>query len=176
MLTRNTFATPHTAVKGKDRKVYTKADILNLISSDTASLSQIGLFFVRFLRIAFELFLGCSYVWILLGEPCTGVFSRSIRHHPLICAGPSGFYGLATLILTLPPAYLVTKLQYKLFEKRLAISDEKLSLMQEAIQAISMIKMMAAERFWFTRIREVREREFRKLVHARLLGAISGLL
>jgi ABC-type bacteriocin/lantibiotic exporter with double-glycine peptidase domain len=93
-----------------------------------------------------------------------------------LTSGPSGFYGLATLAVTLPPAYVVTKLQYKLFEKRLAISDEKLSLMQEAIQAISMIKMMAAERFWFKRVKEVREREFSKLIQARLLGTLSGLL
>lgn len=93
-----------------------------------------------------------------------------------LISGPSGFYGLATLAITLPPAYVVTKLQYKLFEKRLALSDEKLSLMQEAIQAISMIKMMAAERFWYKRIKEVREREFSKLMQARLLGTVSGLL
>lgn len=93
-----------------------------------------------------------------------------------LISGPSGFYGLSTLAITLPPAYVVTKLQYKLFEKRLALSDEKLSLMQEAIQAISMIKMMAAERFWYKRIKEVREREFSKLMQARLLGTVSGLL
>jgi hypothetical protein len=48
--------------------------------------------------------------------------------------------------------------------------------MQEAVQAISMIKMMAAERFWFGRINEVRDREFKRLTQARLLGFISGFL
>jgi ABC-type bacteriocin/lantibiotic exporter with double-glycine peptidase domain len=84
--------------------------------------------------------------------------------------------GLATLILTLPPAYFITKLEYNIFEKRLAVKDEKISLMQEAVQAISMIKMMAAERFWFGRINEVRDREFKRLTQARLLGFVSGFL
>lgn len=48
--------------------------------------------------------------------------------------------------------------------------------MQEAIQAISMIKMMATERYWYGRINEVRDREFKQLIKARLLGAGSGLL
>jgi hypothetical protein len=48
--------------------------------------------------------------------------------------------------------------------------------MQEAVQAISMIKMMASERYWYGRINEVRDREFKRLIQARLLGALSGLL
>lgn len=100
--------------------------------------------------------LGCSYVWILLG--------------------PSGLWGLSTLILTCPPAYLLTKWEYSVFEKRHAIRDERVSLMQEAVQAISMIKMMATERFWYRRINRVREREFKKLIQAQVLGYISGLL
>lgn len=67
MLTRNAYALPPTAQTGKDKKVYSKADILNLISSDTSALAQIGFVFVRFFRLALELFLGCSFVWLLLG-------------------------------------------------------------------------------------------------------------
>jgi ABC-type bacteriocin/lantibiotic exporter with double-glycine peptidase domain len=92
------------------------------------------------------------------------------------CVGVSGMWGLATLALTCPPAFLLTQLQYKLFEKRLAISDERISLLQEAVQAISMIKMMAAEKFWFGRIKTVRDREFQKYTQARLLGFMSSLL
>ena len=94
----------------------------------------------------------------------------------LILAGPSGLWGMATLIITCPPAYLITKFQYNVFEKRLEVKDEKISLMQEAVQAISMIKMMAAEKFWFDRINEVRDREFKRLTQARLLGFASALL
>ena len=74
------------------------------------------------------------------------------------------------------PAYFITKLEYRIFEKRLAISDQKTSLMQEAIQAISMIKMMAAEKFWYDRIKNVRDREFARLTQARMLGFVAGLL
>ena len=136
--------------------MHTKADILNLISSDASAVSRLGWTAIGLVNKCIELALGCSYIWILLG--------------------PSGFYGLATLAVTFPPAYLLTRIQYKLFEKRLAINDEKISLMQEAVQAISMIKMMAAERFWYKRINDVRNKEFTKMAQARLLGFLSGLL
>jgi len=102
-------------------------------------------------------------------------------HHPVVgksklTAGSSGFYGLATIVITFPPAYILTKLEYKCFEQQLQIKDEKISLMQEAIQAISMIKMMAAEKFWYNRINKVRDRQFQKTIQANLLGTFSGLL
>ncbi|OXH51675.1 ABC transporter ABCC.6 [Cryptococcus neoformans] len=154
LLTRNLFAIPEK--KEGDKAVHTKADILNLISSDASSVQRIGWTFTNLFRSAVEMALGCSYVWILLG--------------------PSGLWGLSTLILTCPSAYLLTKWEYSVFEKRLAIRDERVSLMQEAVQAISMIKMMATERFWYRRINNVREREFKKLIQAQVLGYISGLL
>jgi len=43
-------------------------------------------------------------------------------------------WGLATLAITCPPAYFIAKYQYKIFEKRLTINDERISLMQEAIK------------------------------------------
>jgi ABC-type bacteriocin/lantibiotic exporter with double-glycine peptidase domain len=93
--------------------------------------------------------------------------------HP---AGTSGLWGLSTLLITSVPAYFITQYQYKIFEKRLDVSDRKTKLMQEAIQAIGMIKMMAAERWWYRRIKTVRDEEFRRLVQARLLGFVSGML
>jgi ABC-type bacteriocin/lantibiotic exporter with double-glycine peptidase domain len=90
--------------------------------------------------------------------------------------GPSGLWGLSSLVLTSVPAFYITKYQYKIFEKRLAVSDKKISLMQECIQAISMVKFMAAERFWFKRIKTVQDEEFMRLTQARLLGFLSGLL
>ncbi|TYJ54700.1 hypothetical protein B9479_004639 [Cryptococcus floricola] len=154
LLTRNLFAS-HEKKEG-DKSVHTKADILNLISSDASSVQRIGWTFTGIFRSLVEMCLGCSYVWLLLG--------------------PSGLWGLATLIITCPPAYILTKWEYAIFEERLAVRDERVSLMQEAVQAISMIKMMATERFWYKRINRVREREFKKLVQAQLLGYLSGLL
>jgi ABC-type bacteriocin/lantibiotic exporter with double-glycine peptidase domain len=91
-------------------------------------------------------------------------------------SGTSGLWGLATLLISSIPAYMITQLQYKIFEKRLEVKDKKISLMQEAVQAISMIKMMATELFWFRRIKKVRDLEFKRLIQARLLGLLSGLL
>lgn len=75
-----------------------------------------------------------------------------------------------------PPAYFFTRIQFKLYEKRLKISDKKSSLMQEAIQAIQMIKMMAAEKYWFDRIKDVREEEFRQAIKAQMVGFVSSIL
>ncbi|WRT69478.1 uncharacterized protein IL334_006464 [Kwoniella shivajii] len=154
VLTRNLYAR---AEKGDGEKaVQTKADILNLISSDAVSVQRIGWTGSELFRALLELLLGGAYIWLLLG--------------------PSGMWGFATLIFTCPPAYFLTKKEYEVFEKRLAIRDERVGLMQEAIQAILMIKMMATEKFWFRRISEVRKREFKKLVLAQMLGYASSLL
>ena len=169
LLTRNIFAPQETAGTSGQQN---RADILNLISSDALALSRIGVRVVILFCTQIEMAVGCSYIWFLLGQ--------QIHRQRLLMAdmliGPSGLWGLATLILTCPPAYLITKLEYKLFEKRLSVKDEKITLMQEAIQAIPMIKMMAAEKFWFRRIKKVRDQEFTRLIQARLLGFISALL
>jgi hypothetical protein len=68
IMTRNCYATPEAPKKGTDKTVHTKADILNLISSDTSALSRIGWTGINLFRAIVELFLGCSYVWILLGR------------------------------------------------------------------------------------------------------------
>ncbi|WWC65637.1 uncharacterized protein I303_108257 [Kwoniella dejecticola CBS 10117] len=154
VLTRNLFASNDK--EDGTNAVQTKADILNLISSDAAAVQKIGWTFSELFRAILELAVGCVYIWVLLG--------------------PSGMWGFATFIFTCPPAYFLTKWEYQVFEKRLAIRDERVSLMQEAIQAISMIKMMATERFWFKRISEVRKREFQKLTSATLIGFASSLL
>jgi hypothetical protein len=48
--------------------------------------------------------------------------------------------------------------------------------MQEVIQAISMVKIINAEKFWYDRIKSVRDLEFNRLIEARLLGFVSGML
>jgi len=83
---------------------------------------------------------------------------------------------MASLLLTFPPAYVLTRLEYKVFERELQVKDEKISLLQETIQAISMIKMMATERYWYGRVSAVRDGENALLLRARLVGAISGFL
>jgi hypothetical protein len=68
LLTRNTYADPTFTVKGKAKGIkHTKADILNLISSDAVSLAKIGLFFPKIFRCLVETMLGCAFVWYLLG-------------------------------------------------------------------------------------------------------------
>ncbi|ORX37959.1 P-loop containing nucleoside triphosphate hydrolase protein [Kockovaella imperatae] len=156
LLTRNTYASPSPTLDSKIKSVHKKADILNLISSDSSALARLGWTVARMIKFQVEMVIGCLFVWYLLG--------------------PSGLWGLLTLLLTYPPAYFLTKLQYRIYETQLEIKDEKVSLMQEAIQAISMIKMTATEIVWYRRIMSVREREIAKITQARLVGYLSGIL
>jgi hypothetical protein len=68
LLVRNLFYTP--APNGKTKVAHTKADILNLISIDAPAVAQIGWDIVVLFRSQMEMFLGCTYVWFLLGKCC----------------------------------------------------------------------------------------------------------
>ena len=69
LLTRNTFAVPQGTGSGKDKIAHTRADILNLISSDTSALSEVAFTVISLFRAQIEMLIGCTYVWYLLGEP-----------------------------------------------------------------------------------------------------------
>jgi ABC-type multidrug transport system fused ATPase/permease subunit len=153
-----------------------KADLLNLVANDAYAVSQLGLTLTRLVRCQLEMILGGVYVWTLLGKCLPSGLACESFMRELTPAGPSGLWGLSALLITSIPAYFITKLQYKIFEKRLAVSDKKLTLLQEAIQSISQIKVTATERFWYARIRDIRNVEFERLTQARILGFIAGML
>lgn len=54
--------------------------------------------------------------------------------------------------------------------------DKRVSLVQEAIQTISMIKMTASEAFWYGRLDGFRQKEFWLQLKARLVSTVTGLL
>lgn len=162
VLCRNTYA------QSALGSVSSSADVLNLVSTDLPRAINIIQHFLDILVDQVETILGGVYVWLLLGELCF--------NNPADEEGQSGLWGLCALIATNLPAYCITKAQYKVSEKRLAISDERMGLMQEVVQAISMIKMMAAESFWSRRISEVRDRELKQWLKARLLEVLTGVL
>ena len=68
LLTRNSYATPKTTTDSKVKVSQSKADILNLISSDSTALARIGWTFIGLWSAQLELVLGASYVWYLLGK------------------------------------------------------------------------------------------------------------
>lgn len=69
VLTRNAYSSPEKTERSDTKTVHTKADILNLISSDTTALARVGWTFISLFKACIELFLGMSYVWLLLGGP-----------------------------------------------------------------------------------------------------------
>jgi hypothetical protein len=68
LLTRNTFDQPCEQGTRKVKAAVSKADILNLISSDVTSLGSIGFTFSNLLSSQVEMLLGGIYVWFLLGK------------------------------------------------------------------------------------------------------------
>jgi ABC-type bacteriocin/lantibiotic exporter with double-glycine peptidase domain len=81
---------------------------------------------------------------------------------------------LSTLIY--PPAYLLSKWQYRMFKKKVALGDKRVSLVQEAIQTISMIKMTASEAFWYKRLDGIRQQEYWLQLKARMVSTATGLI
>lgn len=90
--------------------------------------------------------------------------------------GPSGLWGLLMSLVIYPPAYVLSRWQYRVFQAFVAVGDKRVSLLQEAIQTISMIKMTASEVFWYGRLDVVRQEAFRLQLRSRLLSTASGLL
>lgn len=91
-------------------------------------------------------------------------------------SGPSGLWGIAFSFVTYPLAYLLARWEYQVYESVKINADKRISLLQEALQTVTMIKMMASERFWFGRLNDVRQEGFRISAKARLISALSGLL
>jgi hypothetical protein len=73
VLTRSLFYTPPKDTKTKEMAAHTKADILNLISTDASAVAKIGWKFIAIFRSQLEMLLGCTYVWFLLGKSLTDV-------------------------------------------------------------------------------------------------------
>jgi ABC-type bacteriocin/lantibiotic exporter with double-glycine peptidase domain len=90
--------------------------------------------------------------------------------------GPSGLWGVTLSLLIYPPAYILSRWQYRIFKAFVAVGDKRVSLLQEAIQTMSMIKMTASEAFWYKRLDKVRQEEFRLQLRSRLVSTASGLL
>ena len=90
--------------------------------------------------------------------------------------GTSGLWGVTLSLLIYPPAYILSQWQYQIFKAFVAVGDKRVSLLQEAIQTMSMIKMTASEAFWYKRLDKVRQEEFRLQLRSRLVSTASGLL
>lgn len=159
LLTRNTFAAGTTTPE-KDSSTAAaplhQADVLNLISNEALEIRGLGMAVVQGLEALVSLAIGSFYVWLLLGA--------------------SGVVGLSSMLLVVIPAYFILKQSYRLTNGILKLGDDGVALLKEAIQAIAMIKMMAAERFWFQRISRLRDRSYSKFLRKNLLENLSSTL
>ena len=69
LLTRNTFAKNQNLSMSNTQDIaISKADILNLASSDTDAVADLGLTITSLVHKQLLMILGISYIWFLLGE------------------------------------------------------------------------------------------------------------
>lgn len=79
-------------------------------------------------------------------------------------------------MITAPVAYFMSKLDFKLYEESTIIQDRHNVVMQEMVQAISMIRLMASEQFWFRRIKSVKDEQLNNMYKIQVVEKIASLI
>lgn len=68
LLTRNTYYKPAEEDISNTDTAHSKADILNLISSDVREVEDLPYALTNFARLFLQLAIGCTYIWAILGK------------------------------------------------------------------------------------------------------------
>lgn len=68
LLTRNTYYKPKEQDPNNTDIAHSKAEILNLISSDVNDVEDLPYSMTNIFRLAVQLVIGCTYIWAILGE------------------------------------------------------------------------------------------------------------
>lgn len=172
ILTRNAYAKPIVKDGDSTKVAHSKADVLNLMSNDVSSISSFVVSLINMVSTITKAAVGCGYIYILMGM--SFLFPATDRTTDTL--GPSAIFGLLTILITSPLAYFFTKLEYKMLQKGVIIADKQNSLLQEMVQAISMIKLMSSERFWYNRLRSIKEEEMHNSLKVQLISGLSSLI
>lgn len=69
LLSRNTYYKPDKNADASSDIAQSKADILNLISSDVKKVEDLPYTLTNFSRLVLQLTIGCVYIWGILGKP-----------------------------------------------------------------------------------------------------------
>jgi len=112
------------------------------------------------------------HIFVLINCPCELIVGGWLAYRVL---GISALIGLATSFTTAPLVYLITSRIEKIQEKIMAARDTRSSLMNEAFQAIRMVKFCSWERKVSERISKPRELELKYQRQQYFLNACSEL-
>lgn len=117
--------------------------IVNLMSTDSARISDFASWWFVILEAPIELVIGTYFLFTLLGW--------------------SSILGISCMIIMLPLNQFNSKLFIRTQDTLMKARDKRVSLMNEVLQGIRQIKFFAAESNWTKRIMEARSTELRYL-------------
>ncbi|KAJ8082867.1 hypothetical protein PM082_008724 [Marasmius tenuissimus] len=119
----------------------TKAQIMTLMTTDTDRVSEFAWHFFTLVDSPIELVIGSLFVYHLLGV--------------------SALYGLLVVVLSLPLSHFAGKVVVDAQENLMKARDERIALMNEILGGIRMLKFMAWERNFETRVMKIRAKELK---------------
>ncbi|KAL0562987.1 hypothetical protein V5O48_019091, partial [Marasmius crinis-equi] len=119
----------------------TKAQIMTLMTTDTDRVSEFAWHLFTLIDSPVELVIGSLFVYKLLGV--------------------SSLYGLAVIVLSLPMNHFAGKIVVDAQENLMKARDERIALMNEILGGIRMLKFMAWERSFESKVMKIRERELK---------------
>jgi len=88
--------------------------------------------------------------------------------------GPSIFIGFLVLLLSVPVQAVLAKKIGKLRRKAIKVTDERVSLMNEILKAIQLIKLYAWEGSFADKVQSIRQREVKQLRHTAYLKSLNA--
>ncbi|KAK2461264.1 hypothetical protein APHAL10511_006791 [Amanita phalloides] len=126
---------------GTDDDYSTKAQVMTLMTTDVDRISDLSWHLSTLIDAPIEVVIGTIFLYKLLGVSC--------------------FYGLAVTCLFLPLNHYASKVVTRAQEDLMKSRDERVSLMNEVLGAIRMLKFMAWERSFEARVLRIREKELK---------------
>ncbi|THU79589.1 ATP-binding cassette transporter [Dendrothele bispora CBS 962.96] len=118
-----------------------KAQIMTLMTTDVDRVSEFAWHFFTLVDSRIELLMPMMFLYKLLGYSC--------------------FFGLAVTCLFLPMNHFAGKVVVGAQDNLMKTRDERISLMNEVLGAIRMLKFMAWERSFEARVLKIREKELK---------------
>ncbi|EIW76959.1 multidrug resistance-associated ABC transporter [Coniophora puteana RWD-64-598 SS2] len=118
-----------------------KAQVMTLMTTDVDRVFEFSSFVFSLVDSPIELIVGTLLLYRLIGVSC--------------------FWGLLVIVVMFPFNTLAGKVVVRFQDKLMKATDERVALMNEVLGAIRMLKFMAWERPFESRILRVRERELK---------------
>ncbi|KAF8649184.1 hypothetical protein AX16_005982 [Volvariella volvacea WC 439] len=129
------------AKEDEEEDFSSKAQIMTLMTTDVDRVSEFAWHMFALIDSPVEICIGTYFLYHLLGPSC--------------------FFGLAVVCLSLPLNHWAGKIIVGAQDNLMKARDERVALMNEVLGAIRMLKFMAWERSFEARILKVREKELR---------------